>query len=49
MLGLIGSAGAVAAFVGMFWKSWDRNATAPGCWMGSGLVLLLIAKAGGVN
>jgi hypothetical protein len=48
-MGLIASAGAVIGFIGMFWKSWDRNATAPGWWIGSGAALLLIAMAGGIH
>lgn len=29
MNGLILSTGAVLAFFGLFWRSWDRRATAP--------------------
>ncbi len=41
MTGVLFTVGFVCVVVGAIWRAWDHNATAPGWWLGIGLLCIL--------
>lgn len=50
MIAIVGGIGFAMICIGLFWRSWDRNAIGPAWWLGIGAVLFIIfAMTGPAN